>query len=238
MDTSEIAESIMKRRGAAQQNHRYHPKMKLFSFLLVETSDANLRGVIENANSDLVALRIKVGSDKYGREVAIRLTGEACIAFQMSSRLLRRNQYRTGESPLPLHKAKDKVASLREGLYQEYEEVFEPYFENETRIADVDLSRLRKAARLSSAGDEKALSGVEYAFAYYHAVIGMYYGWQSLVLAGRSIYDATEQLTGTTSNELHPPVLETLTTHFKAVLTNPLLGKATKFKNLYARPSH
>jgi hypothetical protein len=228
------------------KRHLHHPKnmsprsnmqrLSLKSFILTDTSNASLRKVIGSANSHLVALRKSGGTRKYGRVAAIKLTGETIVAFKMASQLLHQNQM--GTSTLSLRQAEGKVESLRRDLYADNEEVFEPFFENEPGIVDLDLSLFRRASNQAANGDETALSQIEYMFTYYHTVLGMYYGWQSLVLSGKSVSNAAAQVTGTTNSGLQPPTLQVLTAHFGAVLVKQHPGTVGKFEPLYAPPSH
>lgn len=213
-------------------------KLSLSEFILPDSSDSELRRVIRNTNSHLVALRNAVGDQKYGRLASIRLTGEAIVAFKMASQLLHQNQTRESASNSSLQRPERKVESLRDSLYEENEQVFEPYFENEPGVVDLDLSLLRRASKQAASGDKTALFQIEYMFAYYHAVLGMYYSWQSYILSGMSVSEAASKVSGTTGGNLHPPALQTLTAHFGAVLVKQHPGTVGKFELLYAPPSH
>jgi len=225
--------SSKKRRGISLPK-----KLTLSQFIISSVNDSSLRRVIGNANSYLVSLRNDVGDKKYGRTASIRLAGEAIVAFQMASQMFPKNLAGASSSDLSSQQAKRKVKSLREDLYEENEQVFDPYFENEPGVVDLDLSLLRSASKKAANGDETALFQIEYMFAYYHVVLGMYYGWQSYVLSGMSVSEAASKVSGTTGGNLHPPTLTTLTAHFGAVLVKQHPGTVGKFEPLYAPPSH
>lgn len=209
------------------------------SIFLLHVDDSGLKCLIDNINAHLLALRRKFGHVEYCQSVAVQITGETIVAFQMAFKLRSQNQMnQTDRCALPLQQAISKTKALRRDLYKEYECTFDPYFECESRVVDLGLASLRRSSSEAAEGDDAALFELEYLFSYHHALLGMYYGWHALALSGKSASEAASAVTGSTDIVVDPSTLSTLLRRFAPILGELHSDSSGRFKSLYTRPSH
>lgn len=203
------------------------------SLVLRDASDGKLRKAIERRKSHLKTLRSQLGQTRYGRQALIQLLAEAVVIHKIWHNIL--NKYVLDNQAVPgTVRARSFLRNSRSSLMYQYDDSFEPYFDNESGFMDMDLARLRTLANMSSFRDEQAVEQLEFFFCHYSTVIGMCYGYNELILSGVDFNESKMRIADPPSPPpTHPATITSYTDYFASALMNPEIDGVGRFTRLY-----